>query len=203
MRVAVRDRAGRRAEGDAHQRWFHGESLRGLAGNRQAPKSDLATIEFLIRPDDAAINRPRAFIFILSNRGGRDSAGISLTLMRGAICAHVLGTGLQAQSKLPSNRWSHVALTIDTETINKQARLWGDGKLIGEELVLEYWPQTFEVAEMFSDQWNQGRVFSGQIGDIRVSRVVRYSGSFEPPTKLENDEQTELFFAGSHVPLGN
>jgi hypothetical protein len=167
----------------------------------KAPKPDLTTIEFWIRPDQAAIARARAFVFILSNRRGRDTAGLSLTLVQGAIRAHVFGTTLQANGKLPANRWSHVALTVNTKTINKQATLWLDGKRIDEKLVLEYWPKTFEVAQMFSDQWNQGRIFTGQIGDVRISREVRYTAEFNPPKKLTKDTETVLFFDGKRIPL--
>lgn len=168
---------------------------------KQAPKAGLATLEFLIRPDTAAVSRPRSFILILADSGGRDTKGCSLTMNAGAIRANVFGTKLQADTKLKPNEWVHVALTIDTRTVNKQARLWLNGKPVGEQLVLEYWPTSFAVAEMLSDKWNQGRVFSGQLGDVRLSRVVRYRDSFTPPRALPDDEHAVLRLPGNSIPL--
>jgi hypothetical protein len=168
----------------------------------EAPKSDLATIEFLIRPDSAAINRARSFVWILSNSGGRDTAGLSLILNQGAPHANVFGTSLKSSRSLTADKWSHLALTVNTNTINKQARLWVNGKMVADELIFESWPKSFEVAEMLSDKWNQGRQFSGQLGDVRISKVVRYNARFEPATRLTNDDSTVLFLEGSRIPLG-
>lgn len=167
----------------------------------QAPKSDLATIEFLIRPDADAINRPRSFVITLSDRGGRDTAGLSLTMTEGVMRAHVFGTGLRGNSKLAADKWTHVALGINSKTINKQATLWIDGEQVAQELVLEHWPKSFETAQMLSDRWNQGRVFSGQLGDVRISRTIRYTKPFAFPTSLPHDEDTVLHFAGDQLPL--
>lgn len=167
----------------------------------KAPKGEMATIELLVRPDEAAIARPRSFIMTLSNAGGNDVAGISLTLKTGVLRAHVLGTALEAREEMSTNRWTHVALTINTQTVNKQAKLWINGKLIAESLVLEYWPQSFEVAQMLSDKWSLARVFSGHVGDVRVSRVVRYDKPFESPTMLARDKHTVVLLHGSALPL--
>ena len=96
----------------------------------KAPKEKLATLEFLVRPDAAAIARPRSFIMTLSNQAGRDSAGLSITLQNGTVLGHVFGTALLAPRQLEPNRWTHVALTVHTKTINKQAALWIDGELL-------------------------------------------------------------------------
>lgn len=167
----------------------------------QAPRADLATMEFLIRPDADAIGRPRSFVMTLSNSAGRDTAGLSLTIHGGVIRAHVFGTLLESGSKLSPDHWVHVALTVNTNTINKQATLWINGEQVSEELVLEPWPQSFEVAQMLSDKWNQGRVFSGQIGDVRISRTIRYDTAFVAPTSLARDEMCVLHFSGNKVPL--
>jgi hypothetical protein len=102
---------------------------------------------------------------------------------------------------MPPDKWSHVALTVNSKTINKQARLWINGQLAADELVLESWPQTFEVAEMLSDKWNLGRVFSGKMGDVRISRIVRYSEAFDPPSTLSADEHCAFRLAGNRIPL--
>jgi hypothetical protein len=166
----------------------------------QAPKSEIATIEYLIRPDQAALERPRSFVLILSNSGGRDAAGLSLNIGEGAIVAGVFGTRLKSKP-LRAGEWTHVALTVNTKTVNKRARLWIDGKLAGESLVLEYWPKSFEVAQMLSDKWNLGRVYSGELGDVRISKTVRYTKPFEPPTALPKDDETTLRLDGRRLPL--
>ena len=167
----------------------------------KAPKEKLATLEFLVRPDAAAIARPRSFIMTLSNQAGLDAAGLSVTLQNGAVRGHVFGTALIAPRQLEPDRWTHVALTVNTKTINKQAALWIDGKRVSEELVLEYWPQSFEVAELLSDKWNQGRLFSGSIGDVRISNVVRYRADFNPPSRLLRDEFCSFHLAGNRIPI--
>ena len=166
----------------------------------QAPKSEIATIEYLIRPDEAALERPRSFVLTLSNSGGRDTAGLSLNIAEGAIVAGIFGTQLKSKP-LQAGKWTHVALTVNTKTVNKRARLWIDGQLAGENLVLEYWPKSFEVAEMLSDKWNLGRVFSGELGDVRISKTVRYTKPFEPPTSLPADEDSTLRLDGRRLPL--
>lgn len=167
----------------------------------KAPQGDIATLEVLIRPDAETVNRPRSFILILSNSGGRDTAGISLTLNSGAVRASVLGTRLDASQKLRPASWSHVALTIDSRKVNRQARLWIDGQQVAESLILEYWPLNFQVAEMLSDKWNQGRVFSGELGDVRISRIVRYTQPFKPPITLPKDDDSVLRLNGNQIPL--
>ena len=166
-----------------------------------APKSELATIELLIRPDAACLARPRAFLITLSDKGGRDTAGVSLTLNQGCIYASVLGVKLTTEDKLPDDRWTHVALTVNTKTINKQARLWVNGRLADDHLVLEPWPDSFLVAKMLSDHWSQGRVYSGQLGDVRISRVVRYDHPFPAAIQLIMDDQTVVHLPGAKIPL--
>jgi hypothetical protein len=167
----------------------------------KAPSADIATLEVLIRPDVEAVNRPRSFVLILTNSGGRDTAGISLALYNGAIRANVLGTRLDASKQLRPDEWSHVALTIDSRKVNRQARLWLNGQRVAESLIFEYWPQNFQVAEMLSDKWNQGRVFSGELGDVRISRIVRYTQPFKAPIALPKDDDSVLHLNGKQIPL--
>lgn len=167
----------------------------------EAPPAAVATVECWIRPDRAALSRPRSFLLTLSNRGGADRAGISLTLRAGKVRANVLGTFLEATQPLMPDQWTHVAVTIDTETVNKQARLWIDGKRAGSQLVLEPWPDSFEVARMLSDFWGLGRNFSGELGDVRFSSKVRYRADFQPPSRLREDGETAKLWLGTKLPL--
>ncbi len=169
-------------------------------GISQAPKSQIGTIELLIRPDKSAIERPRSFLITLSNNGGADISGLSLTIGDGVIVANVFGTRLRSKP-IPPDEWTHVALTVNTKTVNKRARLWINGRLAEESLVLEYWPKSFEVARMLSDKWNQGRVFSGELGDVRISKTVRYIESFPSPRSLPDDAETTLRLDGRRLPL--
>ena len=52
-----------------------------------------------------------------------------------------------------------------------------------------------------SDRWNQNREFSGQLGDTRISRRVRYRLPFQPVVKLDRDEHTVLLLEGGRIPL--
>ena len=166
----------------------------------QAPQSEIATIEFLVCPDLAAIERPRSFIMTLSDSGGRDTAGLSLSLNQAAVVANVFGKRLKSKPLKPE-QWVHVALTVNSRTVNKRARLWIDGQLVSESLVLEYWPRSFSVARMLSDKWNQGRVFSGRLGDVRISRIIRYRRTFVPPRSLPPDVDSTLRLDGRQLPL--
>jgi hypothetical protein len=167
---------------------------------RKALKSEIATIEVLVCPDQATIERPRSFIITLSNSRGSDSAGLGLTIKQACVVSNVFGTRLRSMP-LNADEWTHVALTVNTKTINKRARLWINGKLVQESLILEHWPGSFAVTRMLSDKWNQGRVFSGKIGDVRISKTVRYTKPFEPPTSLPEDKQTTLRLDGRRLPL--
>jgi len=166
----------------------------------QAPQSEIATIEFLVCPDQAAIERPRSFIMTLSSPGGRDRDGLSLTLNQAAVVANVFGTRLKSKP-LDPDQWVHVALTVNSKTVNKRARLWIDGQLAGESLVLEYWPRSFPVARMLSDKWNQGRIFTGRLGDVRISKTIRYTRAFAPPLSLPADDDSTLRLDGRRLPL--
>lgn len=157
-----------------------------------APKDQLGTMEIWIIPDSETLARSRSFLITLSNQGGADLAGLSLTLHKGVPRANVLATKLVSDQPLTPGQWHHIALTVNTMTINKQARLWIDGRLVADQLVLEKWPNTFEVAQLLSDKWGQGRCFSGQLGQVRFSGSVRYDADFHPPALLKSDDQTTL-----------
>ena len=167
----------------------------------KAPQSELATIEMWIKPDAAALARPRSFLITLSNQAGSDVAGLSLTIKQSAVAANVFATSLQSPAVLAHGTWTHIALTVNSRTINKQARLWINGELAADELVLEPWPRSFEVASMLSDKWQQGRHFTGELGDVRISKTVRYNAAFNPPPRLTQDEHTVLLLAGQQLPL--
>ena len=87
--------------------------------------------------------------------------------MRPAI---VLATYFDSKTKLEADRWTHVALTINNKTINPQVKLWINGRLVAEQLVLNSWPDSFQVAEMLSDHWNLRReAESGRLSEAGLS----------------------------------
>ena len=165
---------------------------------KQAPRDCLATVELWIKPDTAAVNRERSFLFNLCNAGGSDLVSVGLALHRGVLQAHVFGISLVG-TKLAAGKWTHVAFVVDTSTLNKQARLYVDGKLAADELILQPWPSSFAVAEFFGDRWLNKRIFSGSRGDIRFSNSVRYSKAFSPPAVLAQDKRTRVLIRGDQL----
>jgi hypothetical protein len=159
----------------------------------KAPREELVTLELWVRPDAAAIARSSSFLLILSGSNGADASGLSLSLKQGAVQANIFGRFFRAPDKLPADEWSHIALTVNSRTINKQATLWVNGKQAEQDLILNEWPTSFGVTEMLTDHWNQGRVFSGLLGDVRISKTLRYREPFEPDTSLKKDKQTTMW----------
>jgi len=155
------------------------------------PSTDL-TIEFWIRPNKAAIAKPRAMVFMMTNRRGNDVKTMSLVLHNGKAYATVFGTYLRATKPIQVERWSHIAVTLNTTTVNKRARLWIDGRQVAEKLVLQDWPASFYYVGAFGDPFLQTRVFSGRSGGVRFSRVVRYKKLFSPASSFTRDKDTLL-----------
>ena len=165
----------------------------------QPKKSDL-TIECWIKPDAETIALKRALVFMLSNRGGADIASVGIALHQGVPHATVFGAYFKSTAKLPADRWAHVAITLNSKTINKIAQFWVNGKMVAEELVLGPWPKSFEIASMLSDPWNLNRVFTGMLGDVRISQEIQYAKDFKPAARLKRDTATVLLLAGGKIP---
>ncbi|MFP6576494.1 MAG: LamG-like jellyroll fold domain-containing protein [Pirellulaceae bacterium] len=158
-------------------------------------KQDL-TIEFWVKPDRAAIERKRMHLSCLSNRGGSNVKAISIACNQGVPSVCCLGSLLNGASSLVADQWSHVAITLETETLNKRVRLWINGKRVDESLVLQPWPEAFYYARMFDDPWSQQRSFSGDAGPTRISGSVRYRKDFQPAAGWPRDEWTLLQLVG-------
>ena len=173
----------------------------GIALQKLAPsllelkKQDL-TIEFWIKPDRAAIERKRMHLSCFSNRGGSNVKAISIACNQGVPSVCCLGSLLNGASSLVADQWSHVAITVETETLNKRVRLWINGKRVDESLVLNPWPEAFYYARMFDDPWSQQRFFSGAAGPTRISSSVRYRKEFQPAVGWPRDERTLLQLVG-------
>ena len=158
-------------------------------------KQDL-TIEFWVKPDRAAIERKRMHLSCFSNRGGSNVKAISIACNQGVPSVCCLGSLLNGASSLVADQWSHVAITLETETLNKRVRLWINGKRVDESLVLQPWPEAFYYARMFDDPWSQQRFFSGDAGPTRISSSVRYRKDFQPAAGWPRDEWTLLQLVG-------
>ena len=158
-------------------------------------KQDL-TIEFWIKPDKSAIERKRIHFTCLSDRRGFNVKVISSGANRGVPSVCCLGSILNGKAALIADRWNHLAITVETETLNKRVRLWINGQQVDESLVLEPWPEGFFYARMFDDPWSQQRLFSGHAGPTRISSSVRYRKNFQPAAGWPRDERTLMQLAG-------
>ena len=173
----------------------------GIALQKLAPsllelkKQDL-TIEFWVKPDTAAVQRKRMHLSCFSNRGGSNAKAISIACNQGVPAVCCLGSLLNGTSGLAANQWSHLAITVETTTLNKRVRLWINGQRVDESLVLKPWPEAFYYARMFDDPWSQQRLFSGDAGPMRISGSVRYRKNFQPAAGWPRDEWTLVQLAG-------
>ena len=173
----------------------------GIALQKLAPsllelkKQDL-TIEFWVKPDRLAIERKRIHFTCFSDRRGSNVKVISSGANRGVPSVCCLGSILNGTTALAADRWNHLAITVETETLNKRVRLWINGKRVDESLVLSPWPEAFYYARMFDDPWSQQRVFSGHAGPTRISSSVRYRKNFQPTAGWPRDERTLMQLAG-------
>ena len=173
----------------------------GIALQKIAPallqlKQQDLTIEFWVKPDKSAVGRKRMHLSCFSNRGGSNVKAISIACNQGVPSVCCLGSILNGRTALAADRWNHLAITVETQTLNKRVRLWINGERVAESLVLEPWPEGFYYARMFDDPWSQQRVFSGHAGPTRISSGIRYRKDFQPTAEWARDEQALLQLAG-------
>lgn len=90
---------------------------------------------------------------------------------------------------VPLNEWSHLACVRDGAAM----RMYVNGRLVGSnnrEGILEN--DTGEFTIGFLSDVNQG--FIGDLKEIRVSSIARYTDDFEPVERHSPDDQTILLF---------
>jgi hypothetical protein len=96
-------------------------------------------------------------------------------------------------------RWTHVALSYD----GSRVRFFVDGRLTGEaEASGAVTPNTLPLV-IGADVDAQGRAVSfwkGDLDEVRLSRVVRYTGDFRPTRRLARDADTVVLL-GFDEPL--
>ncbi|MDP7203961.1 MAG: hypothetical protein QGH11_00220 [Pirellulaceae bacterium] len=161
-------------------------------------KADL-TLEIWIRPDQATLARPRALLWLFTNKSGSDVAGISLSTAAGRLQSNVLGSKLSSTTPLAANEWTHVCLTVTTRKLNKVATLWVQGQRSDRTLVPRPWPGDFFYTRLMSDPWGLSRVFTGEVGPIRVSSQVLYQEDFNPTSDWSPSDSTLLLLQPDQV----
>lgn len=105
---------------------------------------------------------------------------------------------LTAPGAPTANAWTHVAILFDG--VSRQLRVARDGLLSN--------PLVFPSTQFFSDpsqQFTLGArrlglksppegLFDGQIDEVRISDVVRYTRNFAPPTRFDTDDSTRALY---------
>lgn len=161
-------------------------------------KADL-TLEIWIRPDKATLARPRALLWLFTNKSGTDVAGIGLSMAAGTPQSNVLGSKLSSSTPLAANEWTHVCLTVTTRKLNKVATLWVQGHRRDRTLVPRPWPGHFFYTRLMSDPWGFSRVFTGEVGPIRISSEVLYQEDFDPTSDWSASDSTLLLIQPGEV----
>ena len=101
-------------------------------------------------------------------------------------------------------QWNHVAIQKNGATVTA----YGNGVAItvsanltygtlsNSSLDLAFGTRTYDGGANHYGQW-----FKGQLANIRISNVARYSGTFTPPLTLVTDANTKLAVSGELVDL--
>jgi hypothetical protein len=176
--------------GDDRDRYFANTSLLGTWGMTEL------TFEFWLKlPADGVRNDPNPFGLgdDDDDRFRIDDSG-SLEYDNEGIQGH-LSTGV-----LPFGTWNHVALTWDSA----YARLWLNGELADQE------PSTGVSAITFLRLGGQhagnANFSGGYVDEARLSDVVRYTSTFEPPHAPFGDAEstflTNLVLSEAEVGFG-
>ncbi|MEM9368734.1 MAG: LamG-like jellyroll fold domain-containing protein [Planctomycetota bacterium] len=98
-----------------------------------------------------------------------------------------------AQTKLPIERWSHLAGVFDGQSV----KLFVDGDEVGRKEASGSRTSNRLPLWLGADPGNAGeatRPFWGDLDEVRLSTGARYAGSFEPNRRHEPDSQTVLLF---------
>ena len=99
--------------------------------------------------------------------------------------------GAATDQKLVSGKWTHVAGVFD----GAKVMLFVDGKLMGETPARGKRRRNDLSLIIGADPNHAGqpsRAFSGGIDEVRLSKVARYTESFEPQKRFEPDDDTTL-----------
>ena len=98
-----------------------------------------------------------------------------------------------AQTKLPTDRWSHVAGVFDGQAVT----IYIDGERVGSKPASGKRTRNRLPLWLGADPGNAGeatRPFRGDVDEVRLSSVARYADSFEPVRRQSPDDKTVLLF---------
>jgi len=119
-----------------------------------------------------------------------------IRLNKSSIAVYTNGTNSSCISStvdIIANTWHHVAFTNDPTT---GIRIWFNGALVGinSGIVLTDGPANVLVGAM---NWNlPSEFFQGYIDDVRVTKMLRYTAPFTPPTAaFPNVGETDPYFS--------
>jgi len=163
------------------------QCLRVDSAELALPAKSPFTIEAMVRPANPGENS----VFLAKT----ENSEFNLELVKGhpAVHAHFGGgyVVVRATDPLPAKTWSHVAATWDGE----QLTLFVDGKPAGSKAAKGQRARNRLPLYVGADPDSRGRpsrFFRGQLDEVRVSRVARYTKVFEPAERHEHDEATLL-----------
>jgi hypothetical protein len=164
--------------GEDRDRYFADTSLAGTSNLTEL------TFEFWLKlPANGVRNDPNPFglgdddddRFRIADHGSLeyDNEGIQGTI----------STGI-----LPFGTWNHVALTWDAD----YARIWLNGELAAQNRSTGLSPITF--LRLGGQHHGNTNFSSGYVDEARLSDVVRYTSSFEPPRVPFNEVNRDIAF---------
>jgi hypothetical protein len=101
---------------------------------------------------------------------------------------------ISSDGNVPASEWTHVAITYDRE----KTSLYINGEFLAES---DGWkgklndsPDTFKVGRR-TRGGDTHSIYAGLIDEVRISKVVRYTGDFDVPTKpFEPDDDTVALY---------
>ncbi len=101
------------------------------------------------------------------------------------------GDVLTGSSSVNLNDWNHVAVTYDSGS--GLATMWLNGLNAGSATVAQPSNGTVDLV-IGADAAAGGLVFDGNLDDVRISDVVRYSAPFVPASQLGADASTVVWW---------
>ena len=120
--------------------------------------------------------------------GGLQTAGVQRLYF---LVSDLNGDYAESSVSVPLNVWTHLAVTFDSGS--GLATLWVDGFNVGSATIA----QPTATASDFvigADASTGGLVWNGNLDDVRVSDVVRYSSTFVPASQLVADADTAAWW---------
>jgi hypothetical protein len=154
----------------------HGATLNNL-------HASAFTVDFWARPETMAPGGVRAII----DKGDADGAGWIVFQYSGGLRGRIRANTDQAVTyvgfvDLPID-WYHIALTFDPDG-DKKPRLWVNGVLAagGSAVVLPV--DDDSAKDLLFGVDGGGHDWTGDLGWVRLSNTIRYTDTFDPPSRF-------------------